>query len=234
MGRFISILSQDKELSRQMQAMLLEAGHHVDVFTDAKTFWQNILLFKPHLVVLDKTFPDNDIPALCNRLRGELRLNKLLIIMLASETQETDKIVALELGADDYLVKPFSLNELNARIKALLRRGYQQGQVEVLPDIVSLAPGIGLDIAARLLLVNGRKETLSGIEFSLLRLLSSKQGWVFSRQQILDELWPGKSVKTRNIDVYICHLRSKLGGFASIIKNLHSIGYKIDVSADNK
>jgi two-component system, OmpR family, alkaline phosphatase synthesis response regulator PhoP len=234
MGKFISILSQDKNISGQMNSMLLDGGYHVEVFADLETFWQSILLFKPHLVVLDKTFFNDDILALCNRLRGEPRLEKVIIFILASEAQEIDKILALEVGADDYLVKPFSMNELRARIKALLRRGYQQSQAQTSADVVSLAPGIGLDIESRLLLVNGKKETLTGIEFDLLRLLSSKQGWVFSRQQILDELWPGRSIKSRNIDVYICHLRTKLGNAAHIIKNLHSIGYKIDGEIGNK
>jgi len=228
MGRFISILSQDKDISEGMKEMLLDEGYHVDVFGDAQIFWQNILLFKPHLVVLDKALPDNDIGDLCNRLRGEPQLDKLLIIILAREAQEADKIVALELGADDYLVKPFSLNELRARIKALLRRCYNVLDTQASSDVVIIAPGVKLDTGSRLLWVNEKKEPLPNIEFRLLRLLSSKQGWVFSRQQILDELWPGKPIKSRSIDVCICHLRMRLGSAAYIIKNLHSIGYKID------
>jgi two-component system phosphate regulon response regulator PhoB/two-component system alkaline phosphatase synthesis response regulator PhoP len=168
--------------------------------------------------------PDTDGLEVCRQIRRSERLAAVPVIMLTARGDESDKVVGLELGADDYVTKPFSVKELVARIHAVLRR---PGGSETGPRIV-VGPLV-IDLEKFEVAAGGERIDLTATEFKILRLLASRKGRVFSRDQILDHLWGNeKAVIDRTVDVHIRNLREKLGEAASLIKNIRGVGYKLE------
>ncbi len=162
----------------------------------------------PDLVVLDIMLPQLDGLEVCKRLRAR---STVPIIMLTARDDELDKVVGLELGADDYITKPFSIREFRSRIRALLRRAqlppYSGDETE---EVIS-ADGLKVDVARRTVEVGGAPVQLTYVEFELLRTMASAPGRVFSRKMLLEELWGGSDYREpRTIDVHVRHLREKL------------------------
>jgi DNA-binding response OmpR family regulator len=174
------------------------------------------------LVVLDVMLPKLDGLEVCRRLRAQ---STVPIIMLTARDDELDKVVGLELGADDYITKPFSIREFRSRIRALLRRsalgGAGDGRDRIAVD------GLGIDLARRIVELNGRRVDLTYVEFELLRTLAAKPGRVFSRQSLLQTLWGDYAYREpRTIDVHVRHLREKLGD-AELIQTVRGVGYRL-------
>ena len=158
------------------------------------------------LVVLDVMIPKLDGLEVCKRLRAE---STVPIIMLTARDDELDKVVGLELGADDYITKPFSIREFRSRVRALLRRA-ALGPDGADRDVIS-ADGLAIDLSKRLVELHGRRVELTYVEFELLRALVAKPGRVFSRQALLQGLWGDYAYREpRTIDVHVRHLREKL------------------------
>jgi two-component system phosphate regulon response regulator PhoB/two-component system alkaline phosphatase synthesis response regulator PhoP len=153
------------------------------------------------------------------------RFSSIPIIMLTAKDHETDKVLGLEIGADDYVTKPFSTRELVARVKAVLRRKDQKEEGEK----IEIGEILVLDLQKFEVKVSGKRIALTSTEFKILEILSERKGWVFSRRQILNSLWgENKFVIDRTIDVHIKHLREKLGKAGTFIKNVRGVGYKIE------
>ena len=147
--------------------------------------------------------------------------------MLTAKSEETDTILGLELGADNYVRKPFSPNELIARVRTVLRR-IESRQEAKTPGKISVGI-ITIDSDKHEVVVDGNKVELTSAEFRILQLLASEKGRVFSRNRILDYLWGNeKIVLDRTIDVHIRHLRSKIGSASKLIRNVHGVGYKLE------
>jgi two-component system phosphate regulon response regulator PhoB/two-component system alkaline phosphatase synthesis response regulator PhoP len=145
--------------------------------------------------------------------------------MLTAKSSETDKVLGLEMGADDYLTKPFSTKELIARVRAVLRRPARAAESK----LVTAGRSLVLDADRHEVTIKGRKVELTPAEFKILHLLASNKGRAFSRDQILDHLWgQEKIVVDRTVDVHIRNLREKLGEAASLIKNIRGVGYKLE------
>jgi len=169
--------------------------------------------------------PDMDGIEICKKIRAIPSSSSLPIIMLTARSEETDKILGLELGADDYVTKPFSPKELVARVKAVLRRQLKPDKSER----ISVGKALEIDLKKYEVVLCGKKIDLTITEFKILELLSSKKGWVFTRDKILDHLWGDeKAVIDRTVDVHIRHLREKLGKESSLIKNVRGVGYKLE------
>ncbi|HSU59641.1 MAG TPA: response regulator transcription factor [Bryobacteraceae bacterium] len=177
---------------------------------------------RPDLLVLDIMLPDSDGLEICRKIRAHADLGHVPLIFLTARASETDRVVGLELGANDYVVKPFFIRELIARIKTQLR-------TQPVPQKTLRFAGIELQRDSCRVLRNGSQVTLTATEFRLLEHLMTRRGVVFSREQLLDAVWGlDKSVTYRTVDVYILRLRQKLEDDASnplLIRSVRGFGY---------
>jgi two-component system phosphate regulon response regulator PhoB/two-component system alkaline phosphatase synthesis response regulator PhoP len=226
MPRLIAIVDDEEDIVELASLHLQKAGLAVEGFLDAESFLQFIDTHTPDLIILDLMLPDMDGFEICKYLKKKDEFVSIPIIMLTARTEEIDKVLGLELGADDYVTKPFSVKELVARVKAVLRRQEQK----TVTTSISIADTVSIDLEKYEVLVNGKKAELTPTEFKILRLLSSKKGRVFTRNQILDYLWGQDKVAVldRTVDVHIRNLREKLGEAARFIKNVRGVGYKLE------
>jgi two-component system phosphate regulon response regulator PhoB/two-component system alkaline phosphatase synthesis response regulator PhoP len=224
MPRTIAALDDEPDILELLRVNLRKAGFRFEGFQDAEDLYRYLAREKPNLILLDLMLPGTDGLEVCRQIRKTEGLAAIPIIMLTARGDESDKVVGLELGADDYVTKPFSVKELVARIHAVLRR---PAAGEALRRIV-VGPLV-IDLDKFEATVDGVKADLTATEFRILQLLASRPGRVFSRDQILDFLWgQEKAVIDRTIDVHIRNLREKLGQAASLIKNIRGAGYKIE------
>ena len=160
----------------------------------------------------------------CKTLRNNSKTANIPILMLTAKAEETDKVIGLEIGADDYMVKPFGIRELLARIKALLRR---KGREEIISEIIRIGD-LTIDSGKRKVSLNGRIVDLTTTEFNILVTLSTRNGRVMERDKLLDEAFGQDSVVLdRTVDVHIASLRRKLGNASHIIETVRGIGYRI-------
>ena len=226
MNELIAVLDDEPDILELVSVHLKKNRFRVREFPDAESFYRFLHSEVPDLVILDLMLPDADGFEVCKFLRKTDKLAEVPIIMLTARVGETDKILGLELGADDYVTKPFSPSELVARVKAVLRRREPRKEDVERIDIEGI---LSLDLQRHEVSVKGRKVDLTSTEFRILQLLASKKGWVFSRDKILDYLWGNeKTVVDRTVDVHIKHLREKLGAAAKLVKNIRGVGYKLE------
>lgn len=224
-SKVIAVIDDEQDIRDLVSLHLERAGFHVESFERAENFLRFLKIHKPDLIILDLMLPDADGLDICKSMRRNDEYSSIPIIMLTAKGEETDRILGLELGADDYVTKPFSPRELVARVRAVLRRDVLT-ETEVAVKIASL---ISIDPGKHEVKVKGEHVELTSTEFRILQLLYSKKGWVFSRDQILDYLWgQEKAVLDRTIDVHIKHLREKLGEAAYLVKNVRGVGYKLE------
>jgi DNA-binding response OmpR family regulator len=222
--KLIAVVDDEPDILELVSVNLSRANFDVRTFEDAASFLKFVEREMPHVVILDLMLPDADGFEVCKALKKDPRLAGVPVIMLTAKGEETDKVLGLEIGADDYVTKPFSPKELVARVKAVLRRGTQEaseGKVE-LRELV-------LDPEKFEVTVGGRPVALTTTEFRILHLLAAYPGRVFSREKILDHLWGReKAVIDRTVDVHVKNLREKLGKAGRMVKNIRGIGYKLD------
>jgi two-component system phosphate regulon response regulator PhoB/two-component system alkaline phosphatase synthesis response regulator PhoP len=225
MHELIAVVDDEPDIVELVSLHLEKAGFKVRGFGDAEALFNFLGEQRPDLIILDLMLPDADGIEICKKLKMNKESAPLPIIMLTARGDETDKVLGLELGADDYVTKPFSPKELVARVKAVLRRKEQREP----PKKIAIGTMVVLDPDRHEVTVEGNQVPLTATEFRVLQLLSSRQGWVFSREQILDYLWGHeKIVLHRTVDVHIRNLREKLGKAADLIKNVRGVGYKLE------
>jgi two-component system, OmpR family, alkaline phosphatase synthesis response regulator PhoP len=180
--------------------------------------------FKPDLIILDIMLPGMDGIELLSRLRRE---SAVYVILLTAKTEETDKIVGLSVGADDYVTKPFSPRELTARVKAALRR-IQAGPGSGAETSVLSFHHLHMDVGARTASVDGNPIELTAVEFDLLKALAENRGRVLSREQLLEKVWGGEYFgEMRVVDVHLGHVRQKLGR-EDLIATVRGVGYRFE------
>ncbi len=219
------LVVDDERNILELARMYLEAeGYNLIVARDGKEALAQWRAAKPALMVLDLMLPQVDGWEVCRRVRAE---SDLPIIMLTARSDDVDKIVGLELGADDYLTKPFNPRELVARVKAVLRRAGPASAKGARPLTLG---GLVIDPARREAAVNGRPLALRAKEFDLLYTLAEHKGVVLSREQLLSLVWGYDFYgETRTVDVHIAHLRQRLADTGITIETVWGVGYKLVV-----
>ncbi|MBU0683970.1 MAG: response regulator transcription factor [Candidatus Omnitrophota bacterium] len=228
--KLIVIVDDENEIVNTVSEYLSNKGFKVKGCSDGDTLFKFLTQEKPDLIILDLSLPGIDGFEICKTLKAKESLSAIPIIIVSALDEEMNKISGLDSGADDYMVKPFSLNELNSRIKAVLRRQVENGFEE---KKITIGNGlVVIDLTRYEVTVNQKKIELTATEFKILERLSTRKGQVFSRDNILDYLWgEEKIVVERTIDVHIRHLREKLGEAGNFIKNVRGIGYKLEETA---
>jgi DNA-binding response OmpR family regulator len=227
MNESVAVVDDERDIVDLITLHLKKAGFEAHGFPDARSFLDSLKRHVPDLVLLDLMLPDIDGLEVCKLLQRNEEWASIPIIMVTAKGEEPERILGLELGADDYVTKPFSTKELMARVRSVLRRKTVRGESKKI-DIDGL---LAMDLDKYEVRVKGRKIDLTSAEFKILGLLALKRGWVFTRDQILDHLWGHeKVVLDRTIDVHIRNLREKLGPQAAdLIKNIRGVGYKLEV-----
>jgi len=217
----ILVVDDEKNIVQLAKLYLEKEGYHVEDARDGAEALAKIKSLQPALVVLDLMLPEVDGWEVCRRVRRE---SDIPIIMLTARSDDVDKIVGLELGADDYLTKPFNPRELVARVRAVLRRYQKAAQLEQIINIGQVT----IDPQRREVKVKGKLVELRTKEFDLLLALARHKGIVLSRDQLLDMVWGYDFYgQTRTVDVHIAHLREKLADSGLVIDTVWGIGYKL-------
>jgi two-component system, OmpR family, alkaline phosphatase synthesis response regulator PhoP len=220
----ILVVDDEQHIIDLAKMYLEQEGYRVDSATDGKMAFQKILKTLPALVVLDLMLPGMDGWEICRRIRAE---SDVPIVMLTARSDDIDKIVGLELGADDYLTKPFNPRELVARVKAILRRADRRPMTN--SDNAIAIDNLSIYPERRVVTVDGKGVDLRMKEFDLLLTLAEHRGMVFSREKLLNIVWGYDFAgETRTVDVHVAHLRHKLEGMRPQIETVWGVGYKLD------
>lgn len=227
------ILAVDDEVNilELVKLYLGREGYQVETASTGGEALSRLNSSMPDIIILDVMLPDIDGFEVCRQIRAGSRVP---ILMLTARREDVDKVVGLEIGADDYLTKPFNPRELIARIKAILRRSQSPAPASHPDGIIELA-GLSIDLPRHEVSINGRELKLRTKEFALLSTLAQNPGILFSREKILETVWGFDYFgETRTVDVHINHLRDKLAQSGVCIETIRGSGYKLSVSEDNK
>lgn len=220
----ILVIDDEPAITKLVTAYLKPEGYEVLVASDGPSGLKSAHAFKPDLIILDVMLPGMDGMELLSRLRRE---SDVYVIMLTAKTEETDKVVGLSMGADDYVTKPFSPRELTARVKAALRR-VQTGAASGSETSVLAFRHLRLDNGARTVHVDENPIDLTAIEFDLLKALAENRGRVLTREQLLEKVWGGEYFgELRVVDVHLGHVRQKLGR-DDLIVTVRGVGYRFE------
>ncbi len=219
-------MDDEIDIIELLQHHLEKSGYEFKGFYDTLSFLNHLREKKPDLIILDLMLPDYEGIELCKELKKEEDFKDIPVIMLTARTKIEEKILGFEIGADDYVTKPFSPRELVLRVNAVLRR-YRENVKE--ESILEAGNILRLDISKFEVYVYDKKIDLRPAEFKILKLLLEKKGVLFKREQILKHISRrGKLVYERTVDVHIRNLRKKLGEAGKFIKNIKGMGYKFE------
>ena len=221
----ILVIEDEPDIRKTIEYNLTREGFNVTSvgsLAHARTNLESTIF---SLIVLDLMLPDGSGLDLCREVKSDKRLSNIPIVILTAKDDEVDKVVGFELGADDYVTKPFSVRELILRIKAILKRGISEKS-----DIVEVERYFGdlkIDIDSHEVFVNDGQIALTALEFKLLRQLVDRRGRVQSRDQLLSDVWGySAEVTTRTVDTHIKRLREKLGPMGKYVQTIRGVGYK--------
>lgn len=227
MKPLILIVEDEKDIVKMLEYNLQKEGYRTASIANGSEVARVAAHDQPDLILLDLMLPGTDGFEVCKELRKDTKTAAISIIMLTAKSQETDKIVGLEMGADDYVTKPFSPRELLARIKAVLRRSKRQDQ---LPEAMRIENMV-IDFSKIQVTVKDKVIELTAKEFGLLKTLINANGRVLSREYLLNAVWGvdhAVEVQTRTVDVHVTTLRKKLRSAAAHIITVKKYGYRFD------
>jgi two-component system, OmpR family, phosphate regulon response regulator PhoB len=220
----VLIVDDEHDLAQLIDFNLKAAGFSTHVASTGETALSAAREQRPDLVLLDLMLPDMPGTEVCRQLRAGANTRDMLIVMLTAKGEEADRVRGFEVGADDYVTKPFSVRELVLRLKAILRRGGPPRD-DVAP--MTLGP-LKLDVGAHRFYVEGKEVTLTALEFRLLEYLMGRVGRVQTREQLLEEVWGlSSTLETRTIDTHVMRLRDKLGPARAFLETVRGVGYRI-------
>jgi len=224
MTQTILVIDDEAELVRLLDYNLTKAGYLAISAKDGAAGLEAARRHAPDLIILDVMMPGLDGWEVCKRLRSDPSTVAIPLLMLTAKAEEGDRVLGLELGADDYVAKPFGIRELLARVKALLRRA------EVVPDrqeVIKAGPII-IDSGRRTVTAAGKRVELTTTEFDLLRLLAERPGRVISREDLLSRIrGDDATVIDRTVDVHVSALRRKLGRHGDLVETVRGVGYRL-------
>jgi len=223
MAQRILVIDDEPDLLELVRHNLDRNGFQVETAASGKEALEALRRSQPDLVVLDLMLPDLSGTEICRRIRSDPELEKLPVIMLTAKAEEVDRVVGFELGADDYVTKPFSPRELTLRVQAVLRRRNAEAAVGAVLEEGQLR----LDADRHRCFVDDAEIVLTAKEFELLRTLMSRPGRVLTREQLLDQVWGSDiAVTPRTIDTHLKRLREKLGPSGHLIETVRGVGYR--------
>ena len=214
---------------RDIELYALEsAGFETRGFEDGQSFFEALKKEKPELILLDVMLPGMDGIEILKKMKESLEYNKIPVIMATAKGQEYDRIRGLDLGADDYIVKPFSIMEMVSRVKAVLRRSQPQQISKLLK-----AGGLVVNLDEHTVVVDGDRVLLTYKEFELLRMFLSHPGMVYTREQLFSQVWESDYMgDTRTLISHIRTLRQKLGSYGNMIETVRNVGYRWEAGND--
>lgn len=221
----IFIVEDEPDIRETLAYNLSQEGFKAEEFSDAESCLEKINKKAPDLLILDLMLPGMSGLDLCKDIRANKSLSNLAIIMLTAKGEEIDRIIGFELGADDYVTKPFSVRELILRVKVILKK-----QTESLENIEEVEFGaIKINLDAHEVSINDDEINLTALEFKLLKHLVQRRGRVQTRDQLLGDVWGYSSeVTTRTVDTHIKRLREKLGSVGDYIQTIRGVGYRLN------
>jgi two-component system phosphate regulon response regulator PhoB len=220
----VLIVDDERDLAELIDFNLKSAGFSTHVAATGEAALSSAREQRPELVLLDLMLPDMPGTEVCRQLRSEALTRDVLIVMLTAKGEEADRVRGFEVGADDYVTKPFSVRELVLRLKAILRRSGSPKD--------GLAPltlsSLKLDVSAHRFYVESREVPLTALEFRLLEYLMTRVGRVQTRDQLLEDVWGlSSSLETRTIDTHVMRLRDKLGPARACLETVRGVGYRM-------
>ena len=220
---------EDDPSIREIEVYALNStGLEARGFADGAELWEALQKDTPERVVLDVMLPGEDGVAILKRLKEDERLRDIPVIMATAKSTEFDKVQSLDLGADDYITKPFGMMEMVSRVKAVLRRSQPKQTASLLK-----MDGLTLDESQHTVTIDGQRVVLTYKEYELLRLFLSHPGMAFSREQLLQTVWnTDYAVETRTVERHIRTLRQKLGEYGRYIETIRGVGYRLEGKHD--
>lgn len=222
----IVVIEDELDLSQIIEFNLAQAGHVVRVADNGRTGLELVQTFKPEVVLLDIMLPEASGLEVCRQLKSRPETRGVLVLMLTARGDEIDRVVGFEVGADDYVVKPFSVRELVLRVAALLRRGTEPKDNAEGEQSITFGH-LRMDLEAHRAWVQGAEVELTALEFRLLTLLYERRDRVQSRSTLLDVVWGIQAdVTTRTVDTHVKRLREKLGAARDYIETVRGVGYR--------
>ena len=227
----ILVIEDEPDIRKNLEYNLSREGFSVSSVGSLKDGFKSLDSNTYSLILLDLMLPDGSGLDLCKKIKSNSHLEAIPIIILTAKDDEVDKVVGFELGADDYVTKPFSVRELILRIKAVLKRGQKDSK-----EIVEVERQFGdlrIDVESHEVHVDSNPIELTALEFRLLNELVDKRGRVQSRDQLLSEVWGyNAEVTTRTVDTHIKRLREKLGSMGKYVQTIRGVGYKFSRTPD--
>ena len=219
----IYCVEDDNGIRDLMTYTLAVSGYEAKGFPDSTGLWEALHTVRPELIMLDIMLPGEDGITILKKLRENSATADIPVIMSTAKGTEYDKVIGLDLGADDYLAKPFGMMEMVSRVRAVLRRSAPHSS-----GVLTVGP-IALDVVRHRVTVGGNEVTLTLKEFELLRLFAENKGVVFTRDQLLAHIWGVDYIgETRTVDVHIGTLRTKLGDAGELIETVRGVGYRME------
>ena len=226
----ILVIEDEPDIRKNLEYNLSREGFKVSTAGSLKDGLKSLDSNTYSLILLDLMLPDGSGLDLCKKIKSNSSLESIPIIILTAKDDEVDKVVGFELGADDYVTKPFSVRELILRIKSVLKRGTLKKDIV---DIERQVGGLKINPDSHEVFIDSEEISLTALEFRLLKELVDKRGRVQSRDQLLTEVWGySAEVTTRTVDTHIKRLREKLGSMGKYIQTIRGIGYKFSRTPD--
>jgi two-component system, OmpR family, phosphate regulon response regulator PhoB len=226
----VLIVDDETDIVRVLDFALKQAGFDVESAADGSAALHRVRDHAPDVVLLDLMLPDLPGTEVCRQLKAAPRTAKVPVIMLTARGEEVDRVVGFELGADDYIVKPFSVREVVLRVRAVLRRGSATDTAQKPRETVG---PLKVDLEAHRCFVDGEEIELTALEFKLLSTFMDRVGRVQTRDQLLRDVWEmAGDLQTRTVDTHVKRLREKLKGGRDLIETVRGLGYRMSDPAD--